>query len=215
MNTNDTSLFGGKPYPDWQGSDFSLPGYKNAKILFTDKESNKVTQWGFLVSPSSVNIQSSNNIQKSKTMAGWIFNHLGPSIGSLTISGYFLDTLKAPERLRFWSIYTQYVEDQQDRYLEYANNWKQTIMIEGLYYDGLIESLSQSKSAQMPFLYQYTINFSFYKTRPAYSISNSSSMSESSMKNYMGITDGKTQVTPVTSRNQIKLSNGVLSVLQR
>ena len=113
MNVRDTSLFGGKIYPDWQEEDFCLPGYKNAKIILQNNENNSIYKWGFMASPSSINMQFANDIQKSKTMAGWIMTHEGPSLGVLALSGVFLDTLKSPERLRFWwYLYNPYIQDQ-------------------------------------------------------------------------------------------------------
>lgn len=221
MDVRSTTLFGGKPYPKWQEQDFSLPGYKNAKIILQNKENNAVVSWGFMVSPSSLNIQMGNDIQKAKTMSGWVITNGGPALGTLSLSGVFLDTLTAPERLRFfWNIYTQYIQDQQDRYLEYDNLWKQTICVEGVYYDGIIESFTQTKNAQSPFLYQYSISFTFYKTRNAYSTSASGVMSDSEMKRYMGFTSGtstnsRESVSSVTSNKKIELASGVLSVLNR
>ena len=216
MNVQDTSLFGGKIYPDWQEEDFCLPGYKNAKIILQNNENNSIYKWGFMASPSSINMQFANDIQKSKTMAGWIMTHEGPSLAVLALSGVFLDTLKSPERLRFWwYLYNPYIQDQQDRYMEFANNWKQTIRVEGLFFDGVIESMTQSKNAQSPFLYQYNISFSFYNVRSAYSTIASNSMSVEEMKKYMGVYDSKTTATPIDSSKKIEISNGVLSILNR
>lgn len=215
-NIENSTLFGGKPYPRWQEGDFSLPGYQNARITFsTVSGERKSYTWGFLVSPSSLNVQHGNDIQVNKTMAGWFLAKGGPAVGSLTISGYMLDTLQSPERLRFMDVYMEYVEDKQNNYMEFYNNYAQSITIEGTTYHGLIQNVQMSKSANQHFMYQYTISMVFYKTNRAYAINNSLSMTKSDMWKQMGVSTSNTkQLTSVTSNSTIQMSKGVASILQ-
>ena len=215
-NVNDSTLFGGKPYPRWQEGDFSLPGYQNARITFSTVSGEKKNYtWGFLVSPSSLNIQHGNDIQVNKTMAGWFFSKGGPTIGNLTISGYMLDTLQSPERLRFMDIYSAYVEDKQNNYMEFYNNYSQSITIEGTTYYGLIQNVQMSKSGNQQFLYQYTISMVFYKTSRAYAINDSVSMTKTDMWNQMGVSASRTNImSSVDSDSEIQVSAGVVSILQ-
>ena len=215
-NVEDSTLFGGKPYPKWQEGDFSFPGYQNARITFTAISSGvKSYAWGFLVSPSSLNIQHSNDIQINKTMAGWFLAKGGPSVGSLTVSGYMLDTLQSPERLRFMDIYKSYVEDKQNNYMEFYNNYAQSITIEGTTYHGLIQSVQMSKSGNQHFMYQYTISMVFYKTTNAYAINDSVSMTKNNMWKQMGLSVNKTKpLKSATSNTSIQVSKGVASILK-
>lgn len=214
-NVYETTLFGGKPQPSWQEGDFSLPGYQNAKITFKDiNDPIRSYQWGFLVSPSSVNVQYGNDIQANKTMAGWFISKNGPSVGTLTISGYLLDTLQTPERLRFLDLYKNYIADKQNNYMEFYNNYTQSITIEGITYSGLIQSVQQSKSGNQHFLYQYNITMVFYDWTRIYAINDSVSMSEDKMASQMGISPlPVTNLTSVTSTSSIKVSKGVMSIL--
>lgn len=215
-SVENSTLFGGKPYPRWQEGDFSLPGYQNATITFTRASDNSAKfQWGFLISPSSLNIQHGNDIQANKTMAGWFLSKGGPSIGTVTISGYLLDTLQSPERLRFMDIYAQYVEDKQNNYMEFYNDYKQSITIEGITYHGLIQSIQMSKSGNQHFIYQYTMTLMFYKTTSAYAINDSLSMTKDQMKKQMGLSKSASgNLKSATSDMTIQVSAGVASILQ-
>lgn len=214
-NIEDSTMFGGKPYPNWQEGDFSLPGYQNATIEFKHlSDSSKSAAWGFLISPSSISIQHSNDLQPSKTMAGWFISKGGPALGTLSFSGYVQDTLQTPERLRFMDVYNYYVEDKQNNYMEFYNSFKQQITIEGTTYHGLIQGLQMSKSGNQHFLYQYSMTMIFYKTTSAYAINDSVSMTKSKMSEAMGIGKSKTgNLASVTSNNSMQISAGIASIL--
>lgn len=216
-NIENSTLFGGKPYPKWQEGDFSLPGYQNAIIEFTKvSNSSSKFQWGFLISPSSLNIQHGNDIQVNKTMAGWFFSKGGPAVGSISFSGFLLDTLQSPERLRFMDIYYEYIEDKQNNYMEFYNDYKQSVTIEGITYHGLIQNLQLSKSGNQNFMYQYSITMMFYKASTIYAINDSLSMTKESMKKQMGLSkpNTKANLTSVNSSNSIQVSEGIASILQ-
>lgn len=214
-NVENSTLFGGKPYPKWQEGDFSLPGYQNARLSFQEIAGQKKSySWGFLVSPSSVNVQYGNDIQANKTMAGWFISKHGPSIGSLTISGYLLDTLQTPERLRFLDVFKNYIIDKQNNYMEFYNQYTHSITIEGVTYYGMIQNIQQSKSGNQHFMYQYTISMMFYKWVRVYAINDSVSMSNTKMWNQMGVKAPKTKkLASVTSNSTIQVSKGIASIL--
>ena len=90
------TMFGGKPFPSWQTHDFKLPGYQNCRLIFKNRITQETQSWGFLMSPSTLTMQKSNDVQTNKTMAGWFISRGGPALGSLSLGGYFLDTLYAP-----------------------------------------------------------------------------------------------------------------------
>lgn len=207
----NTTMFGGKPYPIWQNEDFQLPGYQNARIVFRNIENGNFETWGFLVSPTAMSVQQGSDISISKTMAGYFIGRGGPSIGTLSISGYFVDTLRAPERLAFLEKYATYCEDNQNRYMEFISKWSQEIIIEGTRYAGLIQSMNMSKSSNQQFLYQYTITFIFYKTSSAYS-SSSDSMSAGELKSMMGITT-ENNATSIPGATITPLSSNIVSIL--
>lgn len=217
-NIENTTLFGGKPYPNWQHEDFLLPGYQNARIIYqsvTDKTT--MLTWGFMISPTSLTIQQGSDIQTGKTMTGWVMSRSGQSIGTLSMSGFFLDTLRAPERLRFFDIYTKYGKDNQNEFMEYCSNWSQEIIIEGTKYYGLIQSITVSKSGNQQFLYQYTINFMFYKSVSAYSYNESKSMSEHEIRTQTGIFSKRDQIpdSDTNTATALQLSEGVYSILSK
>lgn len=211
----NTTLYGGKPIPSWQTKEFSLPGYQNCRIVAESLADKKKYEWGFLMSPSGLTIQYSVDVQMNKTMAGFLISRNGSNMGNLTITGYFLDTLVAPERLRFIDFYNNYLVDTQNNYMEYLTKYKIYIMVEGNYYLGIIQSVNMSKNASQQFLYQYSISLMFYKVTSAYSIT-SSSMSASQMKKQMGLdiasgknlTSKSTSVSATLSRSVGDILNG-------
>lgn len=218
LNKNNDSItkktdYGGKPAPRWD-KNFELPGYHNARIIFKNKTTNEENSWGFLISPSSYSVSSQNNIQLNKTLVGWFITRCGPAIGTLNMSGYFLDTLYAPERMQFWRVYQNYVEDKQNEYLEFGSNFSQKILIEGKYYHGMIQSLSLSKSANQQFLYQYNISFLFYKTGVGYTTNLQDSMSEDEFKNQMGLNNSVGEEMPEPVLVEAQIVDGVVDILK-
>lgn len=217
-SVEDTSLYGGKPYPSWENEDFVLPGYQNCRIIYQSIK-NKTTMytWGFMISPSSLNIQYGTDIQTNKTMAGWIISRGGQSLGSLTMSGYFLDTLRAPERLRFFEAYTKYGQDNQNKYMEFVSEWAQEIIIEGVKYYGIIQNITQTKSGNQQFLYQYSISFVFYKSTPVYAFNDEQSMTADQIRLQTGIYSKRDQFAVSSSSEGISasISEGVYNILNK
>lgn len=207
------SDYGGKPVPVWNTKDFELPGYHNARIIFTNKTTGEIKNWGFLISPSSYSVNKQNNIQMNKTLTGWFITRGGPAIGTLTMSGYFLDSLYAPERMEFWRVYQQYAEDQQNEFLEFVSSFSQKILIEGKYYHGVIQSFSLSKSANQQFLYQYNISFVFYKTGVGYTTNLQDSMSSDQLKTQMGLDNAVEEEMPEPTLVNAQIVDGVVDIL--
>lgn len=206
--------YGGKPAPTWGNEDFILPGYHNARIIFQNKTTGEINNWGFLISPSSYNVSKQNDIQLNKTLVGWFITRGGPAIGTLTMSGYFLDTLYSPERMEFWRIYQEYIEDSQNQYMEFVSNFSQKILIEGKYYHGVIQSMSLSKSGNQQFLYQYNISFLFYKTGVGYTTNLQDSMSRDDFKKQMGLNNPTEEEFPEPALLSAQLSEGVVDILK-
>lgn len=153
-----TNLYGGKPALTWK-SGITLPGYHNSLIIITDKETGKeADRFTFLVSPSSVTDSRSNNIQTHKTSGGWLAMRGGKSPGSLNLSGHILDTRDHMERHDFIEKYKKYVEDYKNASFEYSNKYSISAWIEGRRYDGVIQNITFSKSANQMFLYNYSIS---------------------------------------------------------
>lgn len=197
----DTTMYGGKPAPVWGGEDFRLPGYQNCRIVYQNiRNTTTMYTWGFFISPNSLSITEGQELQTQKTSAGWFIERHGPAIGQLSFTGYFLDTFRCPERLRFFDVYKRHTENQNN-FNEYDCDFSQQIIIEGVKYYGLIQSINQSKSGERPYIYQYTINFMFYKSKRVYSYA-SSAMTEDEMRKQTGI---------FTKRDYISQSTGVLS----
>lgn len=184
----------GRPIGSWKGVEFSLPGYTPASIIISDlSNGGNVMTWGFMISPNGLTAQFVNDIQTNKTMAGYIITRNGPALGNLTLSGVFLDSLYVPERLRFMDFYEQYIESNQNNYMEFVSRYKQTITIEGYTYDGIIQNISISKNANQQFLYQYNISFVVYNKKKVYGTDNNFHISENDMKSDMGLTIGRSR----------------------
>lgn len=182
-----TSLYGGKPYPIWNTGDFVLPGYKNATIEFINLDTGNIDdKVGFLISPTSMSEQRGNDIQAEKTLGGWWLFKTGKSIGSLSLSGYVLDTLKVPERAHFLDKYKTYIEDKRNSHNEFYNEWYQVINIEGRLYTGCIQNISTSKSGVQPFLYQYNINFLVLNDKQGHFVDEGSSLSSDMLDELAG-----------------------------
>ena len=54
-------------------------------------------------------------------------------------------------------------EDTRNDKYEFVNYWEQTLYVEGIEYKGIIQTISFSKNAMQPFLYQYNLSFLAYK----------------------------------------------------
>lgn len=181
------SAFGGKPNPDpWLLKPFDLPGYRNATIDFKSLVDKRHYRGGFLISPSSMSEQRGANTQIEKTMSGyWVFRN-GRAVGTIALSGYFLETLVALERNYWLRLFESYAQDSQNSKMEYINNWKQWLTIEGRRYYGFIQSLSTTKSGNNPYLYQFNMTFTFFNDEDAYGIDHTVSMNTAQISHYAG-----------------------------
>lgn len=209
---SNSTMFGGKPYPSWQHNplSFVLPGYQNARIIFKSiLDKNTMYTWGFLVSPSGLNVQYGVDVQTQKTMTGWVISKAGPAIGTLNLSGYFMDSLYCIERIRFLEAYKLYGLEGQNEYFEYVNNYTQRIIVEGVQYYGIINSISVAKSSNLPFLYQYTITFTFYKDEIVYRSEDGLSMSNEDIRRQTGIFSKRDQIS-ISDRTDLDNNSQVL-----
>lgn len=175
------SDYGGKPYPSWKNGDFNFPGYKNAILEFKNVKNNTIVNQGFLVSPSNMSDQRTNNAQYNKTTAGWVVYRTGKGLGTLTISGVIIDSKETPERLRFIKRFTSYAEDGYNDRFETKNDWLQSLIIEGVRYSGYIQNISFQKTAQTPYAYQYSMTFLVYSDKVEHVTNTNDSLTENAM----------------------------------
>jgi hypothetical protein len=214
-NIENTTAFGGKPYPVWQETEIELPGYKNAALRFKNNKTNQIINAGFMVSPSGFNEQRSNTQQTNKTSAGWFIQRTGRALINLALSGYMLDTRNILERLTFIAKYTDYVEDTRNDKYEYVSDWEQTLYVEGIEYKGYILNLNFSKSAMQPFLYQYNFTFIAYSSKQLY---HSDDTSSSVAKDALDILNGKSSANSNSSNKAVfdatkRITDGLYGIL--
>lgn len=143
--------------------DFELPGYSRTRIEFQDKISKEISKFEFIISPSTMQEQRTNDIQLDKTMTGYFVSRSGRQPGNLSFSGYLLDTRKNRERLNFLEAFATKVEDAKNKYMETVTHFEQSVYIEGRKYLGLIQSMGLSKTSDKQFLYAVNISFMFFK----------------------------------------------------
>lgn len=206
------SDYGGKPYPLWKNTDFNFPGYKNAILEFKNVKNGKIVNQGFLVSPSNMSEQRTNNAQASKTTAGWIVFRTGKGLGSLTISGIVIDSKETPERLNFIKRFSEYAEDGYNDRFETKNDWLQAITIEGVRYEGYIQNISFQKTAQTPYAYQYTMSFMIYSTKVEHITNSKDSLTESAMDILSGATQSNVKSAEST-QNVKRLAETLYNML--
>lgn len=196
------SDYGGKPYPLWKNGNFSFPGYKNAILEFKNVKSGKLVNQGFLVSPSNMSEQRTNNAQVNKTTAGWVVYRTGKGLGTLSISGIIIDSKETPERLNFIKRFVNYAEDGFNDRFETKNDWLQSLIIEGIRYAGYIQSISFQKTAQTPYAYQYSLSFMVYSDKVEHVTNSKDSLTESAMDILSGAT--KSNISSSASKQNIK-----------
>lgn len=173
---------------NWKSKEFINPNYSKAVIeIFDLSNSSFVDNWGFLISPNGFSLQIGNDMQNNKTMAGYVITRSSPSLGTMSLTGVFIDSLHVPERLRFMDFYDQYLQSNQNNYMEFVSKYKQKITVEGYSYEGLIQNVNISKSGNQQFLYQYTINFVVYSRKKVYNTESDRQISKYDMKVDMGV----------------------------
>lgn len=137
---------------------FVPPGYKVAHMLVSKKGSADI-RITFAVSPSSFSETRSNNVQLSKTNAGWFAQRMGPSPVNLTFDGFMLDIEGYLEKHQFLSNWKQFLEDKKTNRMEYQNEYSVKFICMGRTYSGFMQSISFSASGGRPFLHQYSGSF--------------------------------------------------------
>jgi hypothetical protein len=95
----------------------------------------------------------------TKTNAGWFIMRTGKNPTNLIISGYMMDAKDVLEKHEFLENYKKYIEDTRNVRMEYVNPYAVKIRLEGRDYHGYIQSISFSKAAIQPYLYQYNLTF--------------------------------------------------------
>ena len=168
-NVKDSTDYGGKDAPTWMSYGFHFPGYHNAYLSVTDKQSGEeVLNLQFKISPSSFTDARSMLYQTVKTMAGYVVMRLGRQPIELSISGYMLDIKNVLERHDFLENMEKYIYDKKNYNALYYNDYNTKLVIEGREYYGLIQGLSFTKTADNPFLYTYQLSFTALGEKKVY-----------------------------------------------
>ena len=172
-HTGDDNIYlqnrGGKSEMKWRYQQMELPGYHNALLHFTKRNSDEEpVMINFLISPSSVQENRSPMVNNVKTLGGWVGTRAGSSMISVRFSGYMLDIYEQLERHRFLRDYKTYMESQKDSSHSYYNEYNCKLIIEGRDYYGYVSGLSFSKDAERPYIYQYNVTFSAYTDKEIY-----------------------------------------------
>ena len=160
---------GGKSEMKWRYQQMELPGYHNALLHFTKRNSDEPpVMLNFLISPSSVRENRATIVNNVKTLGGWVGQRAGQSTINISFAGYMLDIYEQLERHRFLADYKTYIESQKDTSHSYYNEYNCKLIIEGRDYFGYVSGLSFSKEAEKPYIYQYNINFTAYSDKEIY-----------------------------------------------
>lgn len=160
-----SSLYAGQDRPAFYDS-IKFPGYKRATLQMDWNVPGKNPVDGissytinFLVSPSSFSESRSNVRQVNRTNGGWFVMKGGRNPINMNITGYMLDVKNFLEKHQFIWNYKRFIEDRKSSLFEYENYYSVRFICEGREYYGYIDSIQFSKSAERPFMHQYTISF--------------------------------------------------------
>ena len=164
----DYNRYGGRPEPSFYKTGLMLPGYETASIKIYNRQNNEAKILYFQVSPGRITDSRRPNMQVIRSQSGFFVWRNGEHPAEITFSGYMLDSKEVSERHSFLVAYKRYVEDKHTEYMEYFNEFTIKLCIEGIEYSGLISSISFSKDASKPYLYEYTIQFLSFSQRNVY-----------------------------------------------
>lgn len=160
-----SSLYAGQDRPAFYDS-IKFPGYKRATLQMDWNVPGKKPVDGissytinFLVSPSSFSESRSNVRQINRTNGGWFVMKGGRNPINMSISGYMLDVKNFLEKHQFIWNYKRFIEDRKSSLFEYENYYSVKFICEGREYYGYIDNIQFTKSAERPFMHQYTISF--------------------------------------------------------
>jgi hypothetical protein len=153
--------------PNPAAAEFLMQGYKKCTLFFS-KAGSPVMHIRFLVSPGNMQVGYNEQMSLEKTASGWVIGREGMSTGSLSFSGYMLDTKNVSEKHSFLENYKKYLVSKQNAYGDYYSEMTIKVYLEGVEYEGLISGISFSKNSAQPFLYQYNLSFLFVQDDTVY-----------------------------------------------
>lgn len=138
---------------------FPFPNYENAYLTFSNgKQEFKLD---FMISPSSYSVSIGYDKSTVPTLSGWHLFSSGASTGVVNFSGVLLDSFKLQERLNILLQFQNLMQNNRNDLKEYMNKFKSTLVIEGVRYNGAVQSFAFSKSQDRQFLYSYSMSFVF------------------------------------------------------
>lgn len=144
--------------------------YADARIIIVKDGKTRVIRT--VISPTGYNESYSNTVNLQQTTGGWFMARHGENPVNLTITGVMLDTDANPEKHAFIKEWKDYLRDKQGtRTGLFYNKSSVKIQLEGIRYEGVINSISFSKDANTPSLYNFTLNFSCVNYKITRSIS--------------------------------------------
>lgn len=155
-----TRVYDTSPYKD----------YADARIIIVKDGKTRVIRT--VISPTGYSESYSNSINLQQTTGGWFMARHGENPVNLTITGVMLDTDANPEKHAFIKEWKDYLRDKQGtRTGLFYNKSSVKIQLEGIRYEGVINSISFTKDANTPSLYNFTLSFSCVNYKITRSIS--------------------------------------------
>ncbi len=139
---------------------YELMGYSRAKMSVTTNVNGTLAMYHFefLIGPSTMTENITNNITPIKTGGGYFIQRGGPGLSKLTLSGYFLDYKHVEERRNFLeNYYRKYLVDKVNAFHEYFNESRLTIELMGYKYYCILTDLQLSRAADTLFTFSYNM----------------------------------------------------------
>lgn len=134
-------------------------GYADARIIIVNSGQTRVLRT--VVSPTGFSEVFSNSVNLQQTAGGWFIGRHGENVVNLTITGIMLDTDANAEKHAFIEEWRNYMTDKKStRTGLFYNNSSIKIQLEGMRYEGILNSINFTKDANRPSAYNFTMNFS-------------------------------------------------------
>lgn len=133
-------------------------GYADARIIITKNGSTRVLRT--VISPTGFSDVFSNNVNLQQTAGGWFIARHGENPVNLSISGLMLDTDANAEKHNFIKEWKNYLTDKRStRTGIFYNNSTVKIQLEGIRYEGILNSVNFTKDASKLNVYNFNMNF--------------------------------------------------------
>lgn len=133
-------------------------GYADARIIITKNGSTRVLKT--VISPTGFSDVFSNNVNLQQTAGGWFIARHGENPVNLSISGLMLDTDANAEKHNFIKEWKNYLTDKKStRTGLFYNNSTVKIQLEGIRYEGILDSINFTKDAARLNVYNFNMNF--------------------------------------------------------